>query len=311
MILSASRRTDLPAFYSEWFLHRLKQGYVLVRNPMSPSQVSRVVLSPETIDCIVFWTKNPAPMLDILEEIRQMGYEFYFQFTLNPYGNAIERYLPGRDARIEAFRRLSRAVGRSRVVWRYDPVILNDKLTPDWHMRSFRELCERIGGLTEECVFSFVDRYSKMSRRTAGLVREIRPEEMRRIASGFAETAQKNGIALKTCSEAIDLSSFGIEHASCIDRSRIERLAGCPIDGAKDPNQRPECGCLQSVDIGAYDTCRHGCVYCYACGGEETLRRKTRSHDPHSPLLAGHLSESDRVTERKAASLKKSQLTLL
>lgn len=311
MILSASRRTDLPAFYSDWFLHRLKEGFVLVRNPMNPRQVSRVALSPETVDCIVFWTKNAAPILNRLDTIRNIGYEFYFQFTLNPYGRTIERYLPEKKLLVETFLRLSRKIGRDRVVWRYDPVILTGELTPEWHRRAFRRLCDQVGDATEECIFSFVDRYRKNGARAPGLTCGIAPDEMKEVAAGFAETAFRHGIALKTCSEAIDLTQYGIGHAHCIDQARIERLTGCTIKGSKDRTQRPGCGCIQSIDIGAYDTCRHGCLYCYACAGDGAVRNNVEHQNPLSPLLTGSLRDSDRVTERKTASLKKTQLTLL
>ena len=304
MILSASRRTDIPAFYSAWLLNRLRQGFVCVRNPMNPAQVSRIALSPETVDCIVFWTKDPAPMLDKLGEIRSMGYEFYFQFTLTPYGREIERHLPEKRVLAETFRRLSRAVGRERVVWRYDPVLLTGDWTPDRHFEAFGALCRELEGCAEECVFSFVDRYAKIARRTAGLVRDIAPGEMERTAAGFAETARRHGLKLSACAETADFSRFGIGRARCIDPARIERLTGCAIRAGKDRNQRPECGCIESADIGAYDTCRHGCLYCYASAGDGTVRRACAGHDPLSPLLTGRLLESDRVTERKAASLK-------
>ncbi|MCI1966829.1 MAG: DUF1848 domain-containing protein [Oscillospiraceae bacterium] len=307
MILSASRRTDLPAFYSDWVLRRLKEGYALVRNPVNPRQVSRVELSPKTVDCIVFWTKNPAPIMDKLDTISKLGYEYYFQFTLNPYGRNIEPYLPEKRFLIKTFLQLSRAIGRNRVVWRYDPVILNSKLTCRRHLQAFHRLCDLVGGATEECIFSFVDRYRKSDCRAPDLTQEIHPDQMETIASGFADTARQYGIKLKTCSESIDLSAYGIEHACCIDKKRIERLTGWPIRAEKDRNQRPGCGCIQSIDIGAYDTCRHGCRYCYAC----REGRAAAHHDPLSPLLTGHLRESDRVTVRKTNSLKMNQLTLL
>lgn len=311
MILSASRRTDLPAFYSDWFLRRLAEGYVLVRNPMNPSRVSKIALSPELVDCIVFWTKNPAPMLGQLQKIRDMGHEFYFQFTLNPYGEALERRVPSKAVRLETFHRLSRAIGRKRLVWRYDPVILNEELTPEWHLREFRKMCEAIANDTEECIFSFVDIYHKMASRSKEAVREITLHEMDEIALGFSRIAQTFGLTLKTCSESIDLSKYGIKHARCIDPERIERLIGCPIRGVKDKNQRPECGCMQSIDIGAYNTCRHGCLYCYACAEERTIHKATEDYNPASPLLTGSVTESDQVFPRTVSSLKETQLTLL
>lgn len=304
MILSASRRTDIPAFYAEWLLNRLRQGLVCVRNPINPAQVSRIALSPETVDCIVFWTKNPAPMLDRLAELRSMGYEFYFQFTLTPYGREIERNLPEKRTLVETFRSLSRGIGRERVVWRYDPVVLTEAWTPGRHLEAFGALCRELEGCTEECVFSFVDRYAKAAGRMAGLAREPSPGEMERMAAGFAETARRYGLKLSACAEKSDFSRFGVSRASCIDPGRIERLTGCAIRARKDQNQRPECGCIESVDIGAYDTCRHGCLYCYASAGDGTVRRASAAHDPLSPLLTGRLLETDRVTERRTASLK-------
>lgn len=301
MILSASRRTDLPAFYSEWFLRRLREGFALVRNPMNPAQVSRVPLTPDLVDCIVFWSKNPAPMLDSLNEIRSLGYEFYFQFTLNPYGRTVERYLPEEREVVGTFHRLSRLIGPERVVWRYDPVILADVFTPEWHFRAFDRLCGELAGCTEECVFSFVDRYVKIARRAAGLLREIRPDETARIAAGFSGIARGHGLRLSACAEPENFSRFGVERARCIDPLRIERLTGCRLRAGKDRSQRPECGCMESVDIGTYNTCRHGCLYCYACSGEIPGRD---GHDPFSSLLSGSLKGTDRVTERKAASLK-------
>ncbi len=307
--MSASRRTDLPAFYSDWLFHRLKEGTVLVRNPVNPAQVSQIALSPKTVDCIVFWTKDPAPMLSRLEEIRKMGYEFYFQFTLNPYGRDIECNLPEKSFLVKTFLRLSRAVGRERVVWRYDPVILTERMTPEWHFQAFRRLCDQIGPFTEECIFSFVDRYRKTDRRAPDLTRKISPEEMERVAAGFAKIALEHEITLKTCAESIDLSQFGIEHAHCIDRIRVERLTGCPLRVPLDRSRRPGCGCAQSLDIGAYDTCRHGCRYCYACAGGEAERKNSENHNPRSPLLTGSLKKTDRVTNRKMVSLKETQLT--
>ena len=232
MILSASRRTDIPAFYSAWLLNRLRQGFVCVRNPMNPAQVSRIALSPETVDCIVFWTKDPAPMLDKLGEIRSMGYEFYFQFTLTPYGREIERHLPEKRVLAETFRRLSRAVGRERVVWRYDPVLLTGDWTPDRHFEAFGALCRELEGCAEECVFSFVDRYAKIARRTAGLVRDIAPGEMERTAAGFAETARRHGLKLSACAETAAFSRSGTGRA--LHRPGPDRAA----DRLRDPGRK-------------------------------------------------------------------------
>ena len=157
MILSVSRRTDIPAYYSAWFLNRLAEGFVLVPNPHNPRQLSRIPLSPETVDCIVFWTKNPAPMLDALPRIEAAGYPFYFQFTLTPYGPRTEPGLPPKEELVRAFWALSRRLGPKRVVWRYDPVMVDGRYPTAWHLERFEALCNALEGAAERCVFSFVD----------------------------------------------------------------------------------------------------------------------------------------------------------
>jgi Domain of unknown function (DUF1848). len=160
MIISASRRTDIPAFYSEWFLNRIKAGFLIVRNPMNPKQLSRIVLTPDVVDCIVFWTKNPTPMLPKLDELKD--YNYYFQFTLTGYGQDIERNLPSKkDVLIPAFLELSEKIGAHRVIWRYDPILINSKYSEEYHVSAFKQIAEALNGHTEKCVFSFVDRYRK------------------------------------------------------------------------------------------------------------------------------------------------------
>ncbi len=311
MILSASRRTDIPAFYSEWFCRRLKDGCALVRNPFRPSQLRRVPLTPDLVDCIVFWTKNPAPMLGRLDGIARMGFPYYFQFTLTPYGAEIERNLPPKEEIIETFRELSAKIGPERVVWRYDPVIVTKRMPPDWHFEQFGRLCRALEGCTRECVFSFVDSCLNLKRSAAMPdALEIAPETMKRVAAGFSGIAAEYGLTLRTCCETVDLEEFGIAHGSCIDQKKIEAVAGCPIRVKKDKNQRPACGCVESVDIGAYDTCRNGCAYCYATSSAGAVLRNAALHDPASPLLLGRPADGETVLERKACSLKDPQTKL-
>lgn len=306
MILSASRRTDIPAFYSEWLLKRLEAGWVMTPNPRNPNRISRVELSPGNVDCIVFWTKNPAPMLDKLDRIGQMGYPFYFQFTLTPYGKTIERNLPPKAELLRTFAGLSERIGAARVVWRYDPVLIDAAHTVGWHLEQFQRLCEELHPFTRRCVLSFID----PCPGAGGRFRAMRREEMRAVASGFAQTAQKYGLALFTCAEEIDLKEYGIGHSACIDRELIERITGCGIAAKKDPGQRPACRCVESVDIGAYNTCAHGCAYCYATSGAASALRRVRSHDPDAPMLTGYPAGGESITDRAAPSQKEDQLRL-
>lgn len=265
MIMSASRRTDIPSCHAQWFMERVREGTVQVSNPMNPKQTRLLELSPEAVDCIVFWTKDPRPLLPFLDELDARGFRYYFQFTLTPYDRTIEPNLRPKREILRTFLALSARLGPERVCWRYDPVILNRDLDEAYHLSAFEKLCRVLSGRTKSCTISFVDYYQKLRRKYEnGLLRTILPEEMKRIASGFVRAAVPHGIAVRACCEQIDLSSCGVLPASCIDLQLAEKCAGHTIQIPQDKNQRPLCNCAASIDIGSYDTCSHGCVYCYA-----------------------------------------------
>lgn len=310
MILSVSRRTDIPAFYAEWFFQRIREGFLYVRNPMNPRQVSRIGLSPEVVDCIIFWSKNPAPMLERLDELRE--YPFYFQFTLTGYGRDIEPGLPDkRKEVIGTFQTLSEKVGKERVVWRYDPILVNGRYTIEYHLKAFEEIAGCLKGYTEKVVISFVDFYAKTLRNTKDLyIKSLSREEMREIAEEMAQIAKSCGLVIETCAEQINLQDVGIRHGSCIDKKRIKKIAGCSLSVEKDKNQREACGCCESIDVGAYNTCRNGCRYCYANYHEEQVRKCIACYDVDSPLLCGRIEPEERVTDRKVRSFRNPQLSI-
>lgn len=310
MILSVSRRTDIPAFYAEWFFQRIREGFLYVRNPMNPRQVSRIGLSPEVVDCIIFWSKNPAPMLERLDELRE--YPFYFQFTLTGYGRDIEPGLPDkRKEVIGTFQKLSEKVGKERVVWRYDPILVNGRYTIEYHLKAFEEIAGCLKGYTEKVVISFVDFYAKTLRNTKDLyIKSLSREEMREIAEGMAQIAKSCGLVIETCAEQINLQDVGIRHGSCIDKKRIEKIVGCSLSVEKDKNQREACGCCESIDVGAYNTCRNGCRYCYANYHEEQVRKCIACYDVNSPLLCGRIEPEERVIDRKVRSFRNPQLSI-
>ena len=310
MIVSVSRRTDIPACYSDWFWNRLKEGYVLVRNPMNDWQVSRISLNPRAVDGFVFWTKNPLPMLRRLEELEE--YPYYFQFTLTPYGRDLEPGLPSKRERLlPAFIALSEKIGPDRVVWRYDPIVFNRKYTLQTHIRCFEAMTKLLGNYTKRCVISFLDRYRKIEgwMKETGAKTPTR-EEIEALGKAFSASAKKYGIELYTCCETVDLSEFEIFHGSCVDVSLLRGCGGGSWKAEKDPGQRKECGCAASIDIGAYDTCRNLCRYCYANRSLSVVDRNHRLHNPLSPLLYGELQAEDRVTERKMRLLRDGQLSL-
>lgn len=305
MILSVSRRTDIPSYYSEWFFNRVKEGFLYVRNPMNLQQVSRIELSPEVVDCIVFWTKNPEPMLARMDELKE--YRYYFQFTLTSYGQDIEANVPHkRDRMIPIFQRLSDKIGMEKMVWRYDPILLTDKYTIEYHCRAFEQIANALNGYTKRCVISFVDSYSKIQKSMQAVnARLLAEDEMRLLAKVFSQIARDNGMEIATCAEQIDLREYGIGHSSCIDKRMIEEIIGCPIEVKKDKNQRAECGCVESIDIGAYNTCKNGCRYCYANYSMESVAENAKKYDVTSPILCGIMHEEDKITVRKVKSLRK------
>lgn len=309
MILSVSRRTDVPNYYSDWFYRRIKEGFLYVRNPINAHQVSRIELSPKVVDCMVFWTKNPANMLEKLDCLKD--YTYYFQFTITGYGRDIEPGLPGkRETLIPTFRTLSQKIGKERVIWRYDPIFISQRYTAEYHVKAFAEIARSLANDTKKVVISFGDFYEKTRRNLKECgIRQMKREEMFALAGQMATIASEYGLAIETCAEQIALESVGISHGSCVDQQFMEQLLGCALTGKKDKSQRQECGCLESIDVGTYDTCPSGCKYCYANQSSGAVKERLKFWDEESPLLCGHLSADDRLTVRKVKSLKDTQLS--
>lgn len=310
MILSVSRRTDIPNYYSEWFINRMKEGFLYVRNPMNIHQVSKIMLSPDIVDCIVFWTKNPKPMLDKLDALKE--YKYYFQFTLTGYGRDVEKGLPHKKKEvIPIFKELSKKIGSEKVIWRYDPIFFNENYTKEYHINAFSQIAEELEGYTHRCVISFVDFYAKNRKGMEELkLQETKERQLVSFSGKLQEVALAKGIEVFSCAEKIDLSECGIKHGSCIDKNIIEEITGCKIEASKDKNQREECGCVESVDVGSYNTCLNGCKYCYANFSEKAVCSNVKKCDVNSPLLCGNIEDIDKITERKMKSLKIQQISL-
>jgi hypothetical protein len=285
MIISASRRTDIPSWFGTWFRRRIDAGFVLVRNPMNHAQEKWVSLRAEDVDCFVFWTKNAIPFDPVLEYLDNAGFHSYFQYTITPYNSPIERNLPEKSRIVEHFIALSRRIGTERMVWRYDPILTCGNISAAYHIQSFAVLAKALQGHTTLCHISFVDLYRKnrsaMKELSAGSVAH---DDVLCIAEKVAAEAQRRGIALRSCCETADLSQFGILPGSCIDGERVRRITGSAQTFTADKNQRSGCRCAASVDIGAYNTCGNGCAYCYANAGAGAINYATR-HDPDAPML--------------------------
>lgn len=303
MIVSASRRTDIPAFYSDWFFNRLQAGFSLVRNPMNAHQVSRISLNKEAVDCFVFWTKNPTEMLNRhSSDLKSLESEipFYFQFTINPYDKTIEPGVPEKKQLFDAFIQLSKLIGKEKVIWRYDPIIFTDKISSDYHVKYFEYIAKILAPYTNKCVISFLDFYKKTERNMAGIdFYDPSLSQKLELSKKLFDIASSLKLKLVTCAEMLDLSAIGIRHGQCIDSGLIAYLCGGRVLAGKDKNQRKECGCIESVDIGAYNTCRHGCLYCYANFSTATVVKQCSLYNPNSPLLFGEIEPEDKITEKK------------
>jgi hypothetical protein len=300
-VISVSRRCDVPAFYPRWFANRLREGFALVVNPFNPAQVSRVELTPDAAKVFVFWTRNPAPLLSYLGELTSRGQGYYFLHTLVDYPLALEPHAPKPAASLDGFRRLADAIGPDRVVWRYDPIVISDVTGVDYHLRAFERLAGRLAGATCRVTVSLMSDYRKIRARLAGLSgtgltpREPNPEELARLMAGLSGLAGAHGLEITACAPQTDLSGFGVAPGACIDPVLIERLFGLALSPSKDPGQRPRCGCAPSRDIGAYDACLFGCLYCYATSDFRRARANYQAHDPASPhLLAPCRRPNDR-----------------
>ncbi|MBU1014568.1 MAG: DUF1848 domain-containing protein [Bacteroidetes bacterium] len=302
MIISSSRRTDIPAFYSEWFFNRLKEGFVYVRNPINKHHISKISLLPEHVDCFVFWSKNPKPFLEKLSELKQ--YKFYFQYTINSYGTDLETGVPQKKELIDTFIKLSKTIGKEKIIWRYDPILFSEKYSAEYHLKYFESIAKLIYSFTEKCVISFIDLYKKCERNLKETnIRELEEKEILSLSKGLKKIASKYNLALETCAESIELDSIGIGHNRCIDNELIQKILGKKIKVTKDKNQRDICGCIESIDIGAYNTCKHGCLYCYANFNSNMVTENVKSHSVTSPLLYGTVGEKDFIKERKIISV--------
>jgi len=290
VIISASRRTDIPAFYARWLMARLRAGFCEVQNPFNAAQISRVSLLPEDVDALVFWTRDPRPLLPHVSEIVSMGHEPFFLATLLDNPRELDPKCPGPDASLPAFARLAEALP-GRVVWRYDPIVLTEATPPDWHRRAFARLAAALSGQADRVVVSFVEPYRKIAKRMAVLAEsgfaplEVSPQERLRLLVDLRDMAASSGLSLAACCQPEVFEAAGIPAARCIDAAWIGARTGRVVPAGKDAGQRPRCGCSPSRDIGAYDRCLFGCAYCYATSSFERARERYGAHDPGAARL--------------------------
>ena len=300
MILNTGLRTDIPGFFSEWFYNRIEEGFVYVRNPYVKNQIYSYRLDPELIDCIIFCTKNPKPMFENLEKIDKFNQ--YWHITITPYEKEIEPNIPPMNDVLESFKYLSKKLGKENVTLRYDPIFINEKYTLEKHIESFEYIINSLSGYTTEAIISFIDLYEKTKRNFPKAI-EVTKDERLKLGKEFAQIGKKNNITIKTCVEGSELDKFGIDSSGCMTKEVIERAINKNLNIPKQKARNGECYCLLNNDIGEYNTCDHGCLYCYANSNKRLVKRNLKLHDPKSPILIGEIKEDDIIKEMKQKSL--------
>lgn len=308
MILSVSRRTDIPAFYAKWFINRIREGYCIVPNPFNSKQLSRIDLTPKNVDMIVFWTRNPKPLFPYLKELDQLGYKYYFQFTLMNNPKIIETNKLPFETAIKNFQELANLIGKDKVIWRYDPIILSNITNLEFHLIQYQNIAEMLSKYTFRSVISIIDNYVKTNHKLKIITQEHNVEffnwdqsqgEFQKLLLEIAKIAKENKLEIFSCSETIDLEKYGIQHGKCIDDEYINQVFGIEVSHKKDHSQREACGCVLSRDIGMYDSCLFGCQYCYATRNFDQAKENYQNHNPLSPSLIGNYNFNEKVTSKQ------------
>ncbi len=307
MILNTGSRTDIPAYFSNWFYNRIKEGYVLVRNPYYPTQVTRYELNPEVVDVLVFCTKNPEPMLERLEELSDF-FSFWF-VTITPYEKEIEPYVPDKKDVIYHFQRLSEQVGVDRISWRYDPIFITEKYSVDYHIKSFAAMAEKLKGYTKQCVVSFIDLYEKTKRNFLA-AKAVTVIEQEQLIDAFSKIAGEYKMQIHLCCEDVSLIREHVDAEGCMTKGIFEKALHGTLKVPKMKSAREGCSCLLGADIGMYNTCGHGCLYCYANDNRKCVAENLKNHDSNSPFLIGHQREEDVIKQAKQISWMDRQISL-
>ncbi len=309
MIIQTGMRTDIPAFYSEWFVNRIQEGFVCTRNPYYPNQVTKYSLSPDVVDIIGFCTKNPAPMLDRIEVLSQYGQ--YWFVTITPYGREIEPNVPSKKMVMGDFIRLSKIVGADSLGWRYDPIFLTEAYSINRHIHDFEEIAKRLHGYTHSCVISFIDLYEK-TKRSFPQASEVKKADRITLGKTLIEIAKKCDMTVRPCCEGDELASYGADCSGCLTQSILEQAIHCRLNipKSKIKSQRSQCTCIFGRDIGQYNTCGHLCKYCYANADRGLVMRNIKLHDPKSPFLIGNSMPDDVIHIAQQESWADNQLTL-
>ncbi|MBS4899302.1 MAG: DUF1848 domain-containing protein [Clostridiales bacterium] len=307
MIINTGQRTDIPAFFSEWFANRLKEGFVCVRNPYNPHHVNKYILDPATVDLFAFCTKNPEPMFKYMENLKPYGQ--YWMVTITPYGREIEPNVPDKKDVLNSFRRLSDMTGSNSVCWRYDPVFISEKYSKEYHINAFAGMAERLNGYTDTVIISFIDIYKKVSENFPAVSRVSHTDRIE-LGKELIKIAGENKMKVRTCAEDRVLEPYGALVNGCQTAEVFEKAIGSRLSFPAGKNARESCECYLSNDIGAYDTCMHLCKYCYANKNSKIVYNNKRLCDVRSPFLLGGYSAGDIINVVNGKSWKNPQISI-
>ncbi len=308
MIINAGGRTDIVNYYSEWLLNRFREGVVYSRNPFYPNQVYKYLLSPDVVDCVIFCSKNYKPILERFREISDRFNVFCF-YTITAYEKDVEPRVPDIDESIETLIKLFEIVGKDRLVWRYDPVLLTEKYTTKYHLKTFEYMAKKLAPYVSFCIFSFVEMYKKLEKNMPEII-PFTPESKQMILQGFGEISEKYNLRLQTCADAQDYSRYGILQSGCITSDILAGALGVKFKKLPNNGNRKNCKCMPSRDIGAYNTCLNGCKYCYANSSPEIAYKNLSKHDKNGLLLLGNLNKDDMIIDSKQESFILAQQSL-
>ncbi len=300
MFIHTGIKTDIPAFYSDWLINRLREGEVYVRNPLYNYNIYKYILNPSVVDCIIFGTKNPEPMLKYLAELAYWGYDTYWFITITGYDTDIEENVPSYIEVIENFKKLSNIVGKDRVVWRYDPILFNNKYTQDFHKQTFEFICKELKEYTNKCIFSFLTYYRQLENING--LRMVMESEKLGILPVISQIAHDNNIILQTCGNKDNYSQYGIRTSGCVVKEDLEAILGDKLKGLKKGNLRDGCNCIKTIDIGEYNTCLHGCKYCYATTDHKKAIENYKKHNSLSKILIGDISDKEIILQTNQVS---------
>lgn len=293
MIINTGSRTDTVQYYTEWLMKRFEEGFVYSRNPMFPNKVIRYELNPKVVDCIVFCSKNYEPILPYIKTITDK-FNTYFYYTITAYGKDVEPNVPDIDESIETLIKLSSLVGRQRIAWRYDPILLTEKYTKNRHYKTFNYIAQKLSPHIDRCIFSFVEMYKKLKANMPEIILLTEKDKIE-IAKNIGAISKKYNMKIQTCATKEEYEQYGILTSGCMTAEILGNANNIKYKKLKHTGNRKNCNCIENRNIGDYDTCPNGCKYCYANQNPEIALANYKKHNPNSPLILGDLLNTDEI----------------